>query len=433
MRKSIAIIGGGYSGLGTAYYLIKNGVPGKDITIFESNSYLGGLASGIKTAEWEWPVDKVIHHWFTTDRWAMSIAKELGLWNKVIIKDTKSSSYYDGKIAELDSAMSLLKLPFLSLMGRIRMGAILALLRLDKNFLRYEKETSYNFIKRTMGEKVFRIMWEPLFKGKFGSYADKISAAWFWARINPRTKSLAYFKGGFQKYADELGDFLKKKEVKIELNAKIKNVSGKTNKFSIKIGSDNKDFDCVVFATPLEVAANLFKDFSPTYKDKLKSYDMLGAQYFVLELKKPFFKDKTYWLNVQDSSFPFMMVAEHTNFVSPKHYNNKHIIWVGKYLNADNPLWSMDEKELLAKVINYLKKINSSFSEKDIERSFLTRFRYAQPVIPINYSKKIPSVRAPVKGIYLASLNHIYPWDRGTNNALGLGENVAKKIICDLF
>ncbi len=433
MRKSIAIIGGGYSGLGTAYYLIKKGVPGKDITIFESNSYLGGLASGIKTPEWEWPVDKVIHHWFTTDRWAMSIAKEIGLWNKMIIKDTKSSSYYDGKIAELDSVISLIKLPFLSLLERIRMGAVLALLRIDKNFLKYETETSYNFIKRTMGEKIFRVMWEPLFKGKFGSYADKISAAWFWARIHPRTKSLAYFKGGFQTYADELGYFLKKKKVKIELNAKIKNVSDKKNKFDIKIGNKNKEFDCVVFATPLEVAANLFDNFAPDYKAKLKSYDMLGAQYFVLELKKPFFKDKTYWLNVQDSNFPFMMIAEHTNFVSNKHYNNKSIIWVGKYLNTDSSLWRMDEKELLAQIVIGLKKINQDFSEKDIERSFLTRFKHAQPVIPINYSKKIPSVRTPVRGIYLASLNHIYPWDRGTNNALGLGEKVAKEIICDLF
>ena len=94
MNKSIAIVGGGFAGLGTAYYLIKNGFPGKKITIFENNSYVGGLASGIKTSEWMWPVDRVIHHWFTSDHWALDIAKEIGLQDSIIIKNTKSSSYY---------------------------------------------------------------------------------------------------------------------------------------------------------------------------------------------------------------------------------------------------------------------------------------------------------------------------------------------------
>src|SRR3989338_7086800 len=168
----VGIIGGGYSALGAAHYLNKEGV--MDITIIESESHLGGLASGFKRENWKWPVEKLIHHWFTTDSYALSIAKDLGLGEKLIIKDTKSSCFYNGKIAELDSALSLLKFPFLSFFNRIRLGAVMAYLRFDGNYLKYEKETSYSFIKRSMGQQVFKVLWEPLFQGKFGKYAEQV-------------------------------------------------------------------------------------------------------------------------------------------------------------------------------------------------------------------------------------------------------------------
>ena len=62
------------------------------------------------------------------------------------------------------------------------------------------------------GDRVYEVVWEPLLRGKFGQYADEISAAWFWAKLRLRGGSrgargeelLAYFTGGFAALADEL-------------------------------------------------------------------------------------------------------------------------------------------------------------------------------------------------------------------------------------
>ena len=423
--KKIAVIGGGFSGLGIAYYTRNR----KDceVTIFEHSDRVGGLASGIRADGWNWPVDRVIHHWFTTDHWALDIAKEIGMGNKLIIKDTKSSCYYNGKIAELDSPISLLKFPFISLFNRLRLAFGMAWLRLDKNFLKYEKETSFSYIKRTMGNEVFRVLWEPLFYGKFGKHAPSVNAAWFWARVHPRTKSLAYVEGGFQTYAERLVEVIKEKGTKVVLNAEIKKVVKKGEKFQIIVGKKKHEFDIVVLAVPLPVALQLY-DFPIEYKEKYKPLRSIGAQYFVLELDKPFLADNSYWLNVNDKSFPFMMVAEHTNFVDKKNYGNKHIIWVGKYLDYDHDLWQKDEKELLEIIIPYLSKINPRFNKSWIKRSFFTRFKNAQPIMPLNYSVKIPRIETPIENLYIANMNHVYPWDRGTKNALGLGARVAKII-----
>lgn len=424
----IGIIGGGFSGLGCAYYLKELAKSGNhELTIFEHNDHVGGLASGFKEKNWEWPVDRVIHHWFMGEPYAVKIANEIGMGNKLIFRNTKSSCYYNGKIAELDSALSVLKFPFLTLPQRIRMGLVLALLRLDKNYLRYENETAFSFIQRTMGKKVFDMMWKPLFLGKFGKYAPDVNAAWFWSRVHPRTKTLVYIEGGFQTYADRIAQVIKENNGTIFLNSSIKKVSKIGEKFEVMVGKKKHVFDVLVLAVPLQVAIKMF-EFPKNYISKQAKLKSIGAQYFVLELKEKFFKDGTYWLNVNDASFPFMMVAEHTNFVSSKHYGGHHLIWVGKYLDNDNPLWHLSDKEFLEKVIPYLKKINPSFDKSWIVKSFFTRFENAQPVMPLGYSKKIPSVKTPIDNLYIATMNHIYPSDRGTNYALGLGHDIAQII-----
>jgi protoporphyrinogen oxidase len=120
-----------------------------------------------------------------------------------------------------------------------------------------------------------------------------------------------------------------------------------------------------------------------------------------------------------------MMVAEHTNFVDRRNYDNKHMIWVGKYLDQDNPLWTMKKEKLLEKIIPYLKKINPNFEKSWIKRSFFTRFEYAQPIMTKNYSKLIPKMKTPISGLYIANMNNVYPWDRGTNYALKAGKEAA--------
>src|SRR3989344_2083432 len=377
----IAIIGAGFSGMGAAFFLQKQ-KQDHEITIFEHSQGAGGLASGFKMPEWNWNIEHFIHHWFSTDTTAFGVAREIGLGDKLILKETRSSCFYKGKIARLDSPISVLKFPFMGLLDRIRMGLVTAWLKLDKNYLKYENMTSYNFIRKYMGKSAFEVIWKPLFEGKFGKYANEINAAWFWARIHARTKKLGYIEGGFQKYVETLVSYLQERKVKIKFNAGIDKIAKKKDKFEIKIKKKIETFDIVVFTTPLSIALRLF-DFPKEYSQRYSQLQAIGAQSFMLELNHKFLKDDTYWLNVNDSGFPFMMVAEHTNFVDRKNYNGKHMVWVGKYLDYDSPLWNMREKELLSHIEPYLKKINPNFEHSWIKRSFFHRAKNAQPISKI--------------------------------------------------
>src|SRR3989344_1879377 len=422
----IGIIGSGFTGLATAYYL--SNLKNSEITILESEKNSGGLAKGFKMPEWEWYMDDLIHHWFTSDKDIFQLIKELGLEDKLIFKNTTSSCYYRGKTAELDSPLSLLKYPFLPLVSRIRMGLTAALLKLDKNYLKYEKYKAYKFLEMTMGKKGFEIVWKPLFIGKFGKYFKEINATWFWARLHFRTKELVYIEGGFQFLINVLTENIKKSGVKIVSNSLVNNIEKNGKKIAIKAKNRTYEFDIVVATMELPVFLDVTKDLPPDYIQKLRKLKIISSQYFVLELEKPFLEKGIYWLNISEEKFPFMMVTEHTNFVDKMYYDNKHLIWVGKYLDEGDELWKFDEKKLLEKIIPYLKKINPEFEESWIKRSFFKRYKYSQPIIETNYSSKMPGIKTPIENLYMANMFNIYPEDRGTNQAVALGKNVAELI-----
>jgi len=79
--KRIAIIGAGAGGLAAAYDLAR---AGQQVTVFEAENYVGGLAAGLKQPHWDWSVERYYHHWFASDRHILSLIDELGWKDQVI-------------------------------------------------------------------------------------------------------------------------------------------------------------------------------------------------------------------------------------------------------------------------------------------------------------------------------------------------------------
>lgn len=177
----VAIIGAGFAGLSAACRLAKKGM---DVTVFELEDKPGGLAVGFREPGWKWSLEKHYHHWFFSDWTVRNLAKEVG--HEVVIIPTKASTFIDGKTYQLDSPISLLRFDKISLIERLRVGAVLAYLKISPFWKGLEGITAKEFLIRFMGENSWRILWEPLFEKKFSIYADKIPASWFWARIKKK-------------------------------------------------------------------------------------------------------------------------------------------------------------------------------------------------------------------------------------------------------
>jgi protoporphyrinogen oxidase len=423
----IAIIGAGFTGLSAAYNLTKKG---HLVEIFEKEANPGGLAVGYKEKGWAWSLEKHYHHWFTNDKIILNLAKEINY--EVIIERPKTCVFINKKSYQLDSPINVLLFPLLSIFNRARMGITIALIRFNPFWKPLEKLNASKILPKLMGNKAYEMVWEPLFINKFGEFANNVSLAWFWARIVKRTSSLAYPKGGFLEFAKALTQRIEKSGGTINFNTEIIELS---STLKPKIKFKNKDgilseatYDKIIVTTPSFAFLKMTPSLPKEYTEKLKKLQSIGATNLVLRLKKPFFNDGTYWLSVCDKNAPMMAIVEHTNYMNKKNYNNEHLLYLGNYKERSDKFFSSTKEEILKLFDPYLKKINSDYSNNIIGFEFF-KDPFAQPVIPINYSKIIPPFSTPLKNIYLANIEQVYPWDRGTNYAAELGEKIANEIL----
>jgi len=415
----IAIVGAGFTGLAAGLKVLKEG---HDVTIFEKDSLPGGLAMGFRNAKWQWSLEKDYHHWFTNDEKILSLASEINY--PVIIKRPETSVFVNSKFYKLDSPIDVLKFPLLNFFERLRMGFALALLKYNPFWKTLEKYKVSEMLPKMMGEKSYKLLWEPLIIKKFGPYANDISLAWFWARITKRTPSLAYPEGGFLEFANALVSEIKKKHGKIQFSYEVKNISTQNNQIKV----DDQIFDKVIVTLPSFTFAKIAPQLPNDYKEKLLQLRGISAVNLVVRLKKPFFRDHTYWLNICDIKFPVTAVVEHTNFMDKKFYNNEHILYLGNYVPQNHPFMKMNREDLLKKYDVLLSRINEDYKSQIIETHLFLDY-FAQPIIPINYSKIVPPFETPLKNVYLANMQQVYPWDRGTNYAVEMGEKAADLIL----
>ena len=180
---------------------------------------------------------------------------------------------------------------------------------------------------------------------------------------------------------------------------------------------------------------------APTLKDtaygkQIADLKSIGALCVVLALKQSILTDGTYWLNLpatsadkRTSQFPFLALVEHTNFMDKSHYGGDVLVYCGDYVPVDHEYFKMTEDELVERFLPALKKVNPAFDASWIRKSWVWRAPYAQPIPFVNHSQNIPALKTPLPGVFWASMSQVYPWDRGTNYAVEIGQQVAKEAL----
>lgn len=422
--KKVAIIGAGFTGLSAAHELQKRG---DDVSIFEKENVVGGLAAGFKPENWEQSLEFHYHHLFTNDKFATSLMKEVGVDFFTLLPVT--SIFKNSKKYPFDSPLSLLKFPLLNFFEKIRVGAIIILFKLlsyKAAMQLMENKTAFDLMPRLMGQHAFDIIFQPLFKAKFGDLAEKISAIWFWARINKRTTKLIYPSHAFQKFAQKIAGVIEKQKGKIFLNTAILKIE-KNEKWKILTKDKEYHFDQVIFTCPMNITRRLLPEL-PDYKVK-----HLDALNLILETNKPILENE-YWLNINEQNYPFLALIQQTNFIDKKRYGNNHVAYLGNYLPREHEFFALTKDELIAKYLPFIQKINPQFKEENILNSFLFHGIDAQPVVEVGYKDLLPpydlsQIDKKFEGLFLANMDMVYPWDRGVNYAIELGYKVADIIL----
>ena len=197
------------TGLSAAYELATAGLA---VTVLEKDDQIGGLAASVRMDGYA--IERFYHHWFNSDRHVIGLADELRCRDHLVSNLTTTGMYLNGEFHKLSGPRDLLRFTPLSMPNRLRLGLLMLRARGVKDWRELESITAEQWLLKLCGEKVYKVVWEPLLRGKFGPFASEISAVWFWNKLllrgGSRSKAgkeqLLYYRGGFGAFLEVIAE-----------------------------------------------------------------------------------------------------------------------------------------------------------------------------------------------------------------------------------
>lgn len=440
-RPRIAIIGGGFTGLTAAYRLSRQDV---DVTIFEASDALGGLAAGFELAGHR--VEQAYHFLYKTDEYILGLVDELGLRDRLTYHKSSVSTYYGGKLYPMETPVDLIRFTPLSFVNRIRAGVTVLWLQREKNWRKLSGITALDWLRKYAGRQVSDVIWEPLLRGKFDRYYDKVTMSWLWGRVLQRVDSrdkklggeaLGYFDGGFNVVIKALEAPVRAAGTDIRFRTPISRLAHDPATGEVVVttaAGEEARFDRVLATVPSHVLAKMIGDYrpkDPSYFEKLESIDYLDAVVQVFATRQKF--TKYYWHNVNTPNAPFVVFLSLTNLVGSEKYDGLNIYYIGDYVPPEHAYMSMDQDALKARWYGELQKMFPDFDPAQVVDDALFRLRNAQHIIDIGFEEnKLLPHETPCPGVLMCNFSQIYPMDRGTNYAVRDGNRMAEKLLVGL-
>ncbi|HEY7074485.1 MAG TPA: NAD(P)/FAD-dependent oxidoreductase [Solirubrobacteraceae bacterium] len=432
----VGVIGAGVCGLVAAYRLT---AAGHACDVYERWPGLGGQAATVDVGDGH-RLERYYHHLFSTDRHIAALYDELGMPDELEWLKSTVAYFAQGRQWPFVTPLDLLRFGPLPPLSRVRMGAaVLALQRLPRPL---EDVTAHAWIERWMGRAAWRAVWGPLLRGKFGERAEDIAMIWLQNKLSLRREDAGEERLGYPRRSWE--PLFETLRARIEAGGGRVMIDRPAARIepgpavvaaapgSFRAGHDPRRFspdaepepyDAVLATVPNDVFERLV-ELPDAFVARLRGIEYFTALCLLLELEQRF--SPFYWTNIGDDRVPFVGLIEHTNLIPPERYGGRRFLYVANYLPAGHELLSLDAGALLARYEPSLRRINPSFG---VVRSWLHREPAAQPIVTVGYRHRIPPLRTPVPGVFLANTTQVYPEDRGTNYAVRLGEQAAAAVM----
>lgn len=422
----VAIIGAGVMGLAAAYHAAK---AGHEVTVYEADTIAGGMAAHFDFNGLS--LERFYHFVCKADQPTFELMAELGLGDKMRWTPTSMGYFFQRRLSEWGNPVALLKFPGLTLVEKFRYGLMMFIATKRKSAGALENVAAKQWIEAWCGKGVYEKLWRSLFDLKFYQYADPVSAAWIWTRIKRigtsrsslMQEELGYIEGGSETLVAALLKEFQSLGGKVLLGApveKITIINGKLR--GIVLGGEETLHDAAIVTVPTPLIPALAPDLPADEKQRYADIVNIGVACLIFKLRKQV--TPHFWVNVVDPDMGIPGFVEFSNLRS----TGDVIVYVPYYMPVDHANWARTDTDLLDEAFSYLKCVNPALTNADRVDARVSRLRYAQPVCPPGFAKKIPPVQTSVTGLQIADTSFYYPEDRGISESVRYGRLMAQSI-----
>ncbi|HVX68582.1 MAG TPA: NAD(P)/FAD-dependent oxidoreductase [Mycobacteriales bacterium] len=429
--KPVAIVGGGIAGATAALRLAESG---QQVVLFEGGDRIGGLVVSFEVAGT--PLECFYHHIFPHESHIRGLIDELGLTSKLDWLPSTMGVLTGGRLWPFTTPLDILRFGPMTLPERLRMGIGGLRLQQWKDWESLDRVPAQEWLTRATGAAAVRELWEPLLRAKFGAAAPEVPAAWMWGRFAQRRgartgkgEKLGYLRGGFRQVFDGLSARLAELGVEVRTNSRAAAIVADGGQVSgVRADGGDVETDAVLYTGALPGISKLVPD---EYADpKWAGAQGMGVVCSVIETDRPI--TDVYWTNVCDPAAGFGAIIEQTNLVPSSDYGGRHVTYLGRYFTAaEADIAATDAASLTDTWLDNLEAAYPRFHRSSVTAVHPFKTPYAAPLVTLGYRERIPSLRAPLGGLYVATTAQIYPADRGMSEGVRLGGEAAAAIAAD--
>ncbi len=469
MKKKIIVIGGGITGLSTAFRLqelINSKNLNYEITILEKSSRLGGVIS--TSLEDGFVIEMGPDSFITSKPWAIDLSKRLGLENEIISTNEKNRNTYvliNGELIKIPygffmiaptNLIQFLKSPLFSWKGKIRI--LMEPFIPKKNA---EDESVASFIERRLGKEALLKAADPLISGiytadskelsikstfpqfleyeeKYGSIIKGLKRSKNSYNYDPKASGARYglfctFKDGMKTIVDKLEDKLTEADINLlESAVKIEKIGDKWEIFTDK----QKQYvaEGLIITSPSHTALGLIHNIDPGLSDNLSAIECASSAVVILGYNKK---------NVNNpiDGFGFVVPrSEKSNLIAcsitSNKFNNRapdgYILlrcFVGGVLNK--PILNLEDKEIISKVHQEISNILQIRGEAIFSK--ISRYDKSMPQYNVGHYKLVLLIKSQIdklNGLEIAG--NAYD-GVGIPDCINSGEKAAESLITQLI
>jgi protoporphyrinogen oxidase len=422
----VVVIGAGAMGLAAAYHALKLG---HAVTVLEAAPETGGMAAHFDLGGLS--IERFYHFVCKADQPTFDLLAELGLGDKMRWMPTSMGYYVDGELHPWGDPISLLKFPKLSLIEKLRYGAMMFVSSKRNDWPSLENVSAKDWIVGWCGRRVYDRLWAHLFKQKFFEYADNISAAWIWTRIKRVGTSrrsmfqeeLGYIDGGSETLVHALTQAIVQRQGVVRLNTPASRVEVDGGRVTgVMAAGETFPADAVICTVPTPLVSRLVPDLPAADRARYDAIANIGVVCVVFRLKRSV--TPHFWVNISDSRFEIPGIVEFSN-LRPV---GETVVYIPYYMPTTHPKFARDDAFFRAEGLSYLKLINPAIREDDLITFHVGRLRNAQPVCPPGFAAMLPPVATAIDGLQIADTCFYYPEDRGISESVRFGKMMAEQV-----
>lgn len=426
--QSWAVVGAGILGMTLALRLREQG---KQVTLIESASETGGLASAWKIGSVAW--DRFYHVTLLSDLRVREILRELQLEQDMRWVETRTGFYTNGRLLSMSNTLEFLRFPPLNLLEKLRLGATIFHASKLKDWKKLESIGVCEWLVRLSGRSVFEKIWKPLLRAKLGENYRHASAAFIWAiiarmyaarRSGLKKEMFGYLPGGYGRLLQAFEARLVQAGVRIRKGVCVARAAGNGLGVTLESADGNREeFDHVVFTTPAPTVSRACPGLQPREHGLLNGIRYQGIVCPSLLLRKPL--AGFYVTNITDE-VPFTAVIDMTALVNPAELGGHHLVYLPKYVDAnDAAAFARSDHELKETFWPALKRMHPHLVDDDLIAFQVARARNVLALSTLNYSESLPPVHTSIPGIHIVNSAMICNGTLNVNETIQLAENAA--------